>query len=75
MQRKGGVTYRSDKQYFDAYLNDYQTISDRIADVDKPYAQLPEVIYAGQTGAGIVEANLESQYTVFYRDNEALKYL
>lgn len=72
LQRKGGVTYRSDKQYFDAYLNDYQTISDRIADVDKPYAQLPEVIYAGQTGAGIVEANLESQYTVFYRDNEAL---
>ncbi|MCK5864334.1 MAG: LPS-assembly protein LptD [Marinobacter adhaerens] len=72
LQRKGGVTYRSDKQYFDAYLNDYQTISDRIADVDKPYAQLPEVIYAGQTGAGIVEASLESQYTVFYRDNEAL---
>ena len=72
LQRKGGVTYRSDKQYFDAYLNDYQTISDRIADVDKPYAQLPEVIYAGQTGAGIVEAKLESQYTVFYRDNEAL---
>lgn len=72
LQRKGGVTYRSDKQYFDAYLNDYQTISDRIADVDKPYAQLPEVIYARQTGAGIVEANLESQYTVFYRDNEAL---
>ncbi|WP_088558903.1 LPS-assembly protein LptD [Marinobacter sp. es.042] len=72
LQRKGGVSYRSDKQYFDAYLNDYQTISDRIADVDKPYAQLPEVIYAGQTGAGIVEANLESQYTVFYRDNEAL---
>ncbi|SNC63729.1 LPS-assembly protein [Marinobacter sp. es.048] len=72
LQRKGGVTYRSDQQYFDAYLNDYQTISDRIADVDKPYAQLPEVIYAGQTGAGIVEASLESQYTVFYRDNEAL---
>ncbi|MEQ5815858.1 LPS-assembly protein LptD [Marinobacter sp. NFXS11] len=72
LQRKGGISYRSDKQYFDAYLNDYQTISDRIADVDKPYAQLPEVIYAGQTGAGIVEANLESQYTVFYRDNEAL---
>lgn len=72
LQRKGGVTYRSDQQYFDAYLNDYQTISERIADVDKPYAQLPEVIYAGQTGAGIVEANLESQYTVFYRENEAL---
>ncbi|WP_372998985.1 LPS-assembly protein LptD [Marinobacter sp.] len=72
LQRKGGVTYRSDRQYFDAYLNDYQTISERIADVDKPYAQLPEVIYAGQTRAGVAEANLESQYTVFYRDNEAL---
>lgn len=72
LQRKGGVTYRSDKQYFDAYLNDYQTISERIADVNKPYAQLPEVIYAGQAGAGILEANLESQYTLFYRDNDAL---
>ena len=72
LQRKGGVTYRSDKQYFDAYLNDYQTISDRIADVDKPYAQLPEVIYGGSLEAGWVEANLESQYTWFYRDNETL---
>ena len=72
LQRKGGVTYRSDQQYFDAYLNDYQTISERIADVNKPYAQLPEVIYAGQAGAGILEANLESQYTLFYRDNDAL---
>ncbi|GBO87357.1 LPS-assembly protein LptD [Marinobacter salsuginis] len=72
LQRKGGVTFRSDQQYFDAYLNDYQTISDRIADVDKPYAQLPEIIYAGQTDAGVVEASVESQYTVFYRDNEAL---
>ena len=72
LQRKGGVTYRSDKQYFDAYLNDYQTISESIANEDKPYAQLPEIIYAGQAGAGILEANLESQYTVFYRDNEGL---
>ncbi|MDY6840466.1 MAG: LPS assembly protein LptD [Pseudomonadota bacterium] len=72
LQRKGGVSYRSDQQYFDAYLNDYQTIRERIADVDKPYAQLPEVIYAGQTGVGMVEANLESQYTNFYRDNDKL---
>ena len=72
LQRKGGVTYRSDQQYFDAYLNDYQTISESIANEDKPYAQLPEIIYAGQAGAGILEANLESQYTVFYRDNEGL---
>ena len=72
LQRKGGVTYRSDQQYFEAYLNDYQTISESIANADKPYAQLPEIIYAGQAGVGILEANLESQYTVFYRDNEGL---
>ncbi|WP_375192747.1 LPS-assembly protein LptD [Marinobacter sp.] len=72
LQRRGGVTYRSDQQYLDAYLNDYQTISDRISNANRPYAQLPEVIYAGEARAGVVEANLETQYTNFYRDNEGL---
>lgn len=72
LQRRGGVTYRSDQQYLDAYLNDYQTISDRISNANRPYAQLPEVIYAGEAQAGVVEANLETQYTHFYRDNEGL---
>eukprot|EP00003_Mantamonas_plastica_P014111 TRINITY_DN2451_c0_g2_i1.p1 TRINITY_DN2451_c0_g2~~TRINITY_DN2451_c0_g2_i1.p1 ORF type:complete len:747 (-),score=102.97 TRINITY_DN2451_c0_g2_i1:10531-12771(-) len=72
LQRKGGFRYRSDAQYFDIYLNDYQTIADRIAEVNKPYAQLPEVIYGGQADAGWFEANLESQYTWFDRDNETL---
>lgn len=72
LQRKGGVTYRSAQQYFDAYLNDYQTISERISNANKPYAQLPNVIYAGQAEAGVFETSLESQYTVFYRDNQGL---
>ncbi|WP_228339827.1 LPS-assembly protein LptD [Marinobacter sp. F3R08] len=72
LQRKGGVTYRSNQQYFDAYLNDYQTISDGIDDEDKPYAQLPQIVYAGQVDAGLLEAKLESEYTLFYRDNENL---
>lgn len=72
LQRKGGVRYRDDQQYFEAYLNDYQTVSERIADVSKPYAQLPEVLYTRQANAGTVQASLESQYTMFYRDNEAL---
>lgn len=72
LQRRGGVTYRSDSQYLDAYLNDYQTISDRIANVNKPYAQLPEVIYAGEAEAGVLETLLETQYTHFYRDNQGL---
>ena len=72
LQRRGGVRYQAANQYFDAYLNDYQTISDSIAEVDKPYAQLPEVIYAGTAEAGWLEAGIESQYTWFYRDNESL---
>lgn len=72
LQRRGGVRYYGANQYFEAYLNGYQTIRDRIADVNKPYAQLPEVIYGGSLEAGWLEANLESQYTWFYRDNETL---
>ncbi|MBY6033844.1 LPS-assembly protein LptD [Marinobacter daepoensis] len=72
LQRRGGVRYYSPNQYFEAYLSGYQTIRDRIADVNKPYAQLPEVIYGGTVEAGLLEANLESQYTWFYRDNDDL---
>ncbi|MBW4934623.1 LPS-assembly protein LptD [Marinobacter sp. F4206] len=72
LQRRGGFRYRDRNQYFESYLNDYQTISDRIADVNKPYAQLPEVIYGTTRELGWLETGLESQYTLFYRDNENL---
>lgn len=69
LQRRGGARYQDDWQYFEVYANGYQTISDRIAERNKPYAQLPEVIYGMTTDLGPVETNLESQYTYFYRDN------
>jgi len=72
LQRKEGVHYQGQNQYFDVYLNDYQTVSDRIAQADRPYAQLPNVVYAGTAKAGVFEAELESQYTWFYRDNDTL---
>ncbi|WP_425607945.1 LPS-assembly protein LptD [Marinobacter albus] len=72
LQRRGGFRYRDRHQYFETYLNDYQTISDRIADVNKPYAQLPEVLYGTTRQHGWLETGLESQYTVFYRDNDNL---
>ncbi|WP_083329327.1 LPS-assembly protein LptD [Marinobacter salinus] len=72
LQRKGGVRYQDNQQYFETYLNDYQTVPERIADVDKPYAQLPEILYGGVTELGWLEAGVESQYTMFYRDNENL---
>ena len=72
LRRRGGVRYSGANQYFEAYLNGYQTIRERIADVNKPYDQLPEVIYGGTAEAGWLEASLESQYTWFDRDNESL---
>ena len=51
-QRRGGVRYSDQNQYFDAYLNGYQTIAERIADVNKPYNLLPKVLYAGTTEVG-----------------------
>ena len=72
LQRRGGVRYSDQNQYFDAYLNGYQTIAERIADVNKPYNLLPEVLYAGTTEVGAFEAGIESQYSWFYRDNENL---
>ncbi|HTN32865.1 MAG TPA: LPS assembly protein LptD, partial [Marinobacter sp.] len=72
LQRRGGIRYQDRQQYFETYLNDYQTVSERIADADKPYAQLPEVLYGATAGLGWLEVGLESQYTWFHRDNSNL---
>lgn len=72
LQRRGGVRYAGTHQYFEAYLNGYQTIADRIAESNKPYAQLPEVLYGGEANLGALEVSLEGQYTYFYRDNAEL---
>jgi LPS-assembly protein len=72
LQRRGGVRYQDANQYFDAYLNDYQTVAERITDVDRPYAQLPEVLYSALTDVGALELGVESQYTYFQRDNDNL---
>jgi len=71
LRRRGGVRYSGANQYFEAYLNGYQTIDkDRIDPEDRPYDQLPEIIYGGTAEAGPFELLLESQYTWFDRDND-----
>ncbi|WP_245749881.1 LPS-assembly protein LptD [Marinobacter zhejiangensis] len=70
--RRGGVSYADSNQYFDAYVSGYQTIADRILEANKPYAQLPEILYGGRTGLGWLETSLEAEYSYFYRDNELL---
>ncbi|WP_242634404.1 LPS-assembly protein LptD [Marinobacter salicampi] len=70
--RQGGVRYMGTASYFDAYLSGYQTITDRIAARNRPYDQLPELLYGAQYDLGMVETGLESQYTYFHRDNNEL---
>ncbi|HEV8077104.1 MAG TPA: LPS-assembly protein LptD, partial [Marinobacter sp.] len=72
LQRRGGVRYQDADQFFDAYLNDYQTVAERIADVNLPYAQLPEILYSAVADTGALELGIESQYTYFQRDNDNL---
>lgn len=72
LERRGGVRYSATDQFFELYLNGYQTIADRIAESNKPYAQLPEMLYGGTAELGWLEASVEAQYTYFYRDNELL---
>lgn len=72
LRRRGGVRYSGSDQYFEAYLNGYQTLDEDVLDVNKPYDQLPELIYGGTVDAGPFETLLDSQYTWFDRENEDL---
>ena len=72
LQRRGGVRYQDRQQYFEAYLSDYQTITDFIAAEDRPYAQLPDLLYSADLDLGRFAGQLESQYSYFYRDNDRL---
>ena len=72
LERRGGVRYLDSRQFLEAYLSGYQTLPERIADRDKPYDQLPEILYGINQSLGITELSLESQYTWFHRDNENL---
>ncbi|MEX0604661.1 MAG: LPS assembly protein LptD [Marinobacter sp.] len=70
--RRGGVRYTDRQQFFELYLNGYQTITDRIADQNKPYDQLPEALYGVERDWGFFETVFEGQYTWFDRDNAGL---
>lgn len=70
--RRGGVRYQDEWQLFETYVAGYQTVTDTVADRNKPYDQLPEVIYGANVPVGIFELGLESQYTYFDRDNDGL---
>jgi len=72
LQRRGGFRYRDGNQQLEAYVSGYQTLSDFIAEANRPYSQLPTVQYFGLGDLGPVTLGADSQYTFFYRDNDDL---
>ncbi|PAV25765.1 LPS biosynthesis protein [Tamilnaduibacter salinus] len=72
LRRRGGVRYDGDQQYFEAYANGYQTVRDNFPLANKPYDQLPEILYGADLDWGVPELLVESQYTYFHRDNTGL---
>ena len=71
LARLAQVTYAQPDRYFEALVSGYQTLDDDISLANRPYYQLPELLYA-QTLGETLEFNWESQYTYFWRDNEGL---
>lgn len=72
LKRKGGIRYQDDFQSLDAYLSDWQTISDSIDDEDLPYSRLPDIRYNAHLDGSSWQFALSTRYTYFYRDNEDL---
>ncbi len=72
LERRGGIQYQDRWQLFETYVSGYQTITDTVADRNKPYDQLPEILYGASVPLGITEVSVDSQYTRFDRDNSGL---
>lgn len=72
LERRGGFRYQGQGQQLDVSVSGYQTLSDFIAEADRPYSRLPDVQYSGLADMGAVTLGLDSQYTFFYRDNDDL---
>lgn len=71
LQRLGRLQYAQPDRYFEALVSGYQTLNRDISRANRPYYQLPELVY-GQTLGDQVVFNWESQYTYFWRDNHGL---
>nr|WP_092016040.1 LPS assembly protein LptD [Marinobacter daqiaonensis] len=72
LERRGGIAYQDHWQNLEAYVAGYQTLTDTVAEDDKPYDQLPAILYDARIPAGPFQMALDSQYIWFDRDNEGL---
>lgn len=71
LPRLATVRYAQQDRYFEALVSGYQTLNRDISRANRPYYQLPELVYAQTLGDEVV-FDWESQYTYFWRDNETL---
>jgi LPS-assembly protein len=69
-ERLAEASYRDEHLNVRAQLQQFQTIDDQLADVDRPYARTPRVLASGDwdTGLGAVEYGFDSEYVNFDRN-------
>lgn len=67
LPQRGTLRYRGDNLNFDAAVEDYQTIDDRISKEGEPYARLPRLALNGDWSGygGVVEYGFDSELVNF----------
>ncbi|WP_198343082.1 LPS-assembly protein LptD [Oleiphilus messinensis] len=73
LNRQWQVESQGDRWHLYGTLQGYQTIDDTIAEVDKPYARLPEISFEFVDSEAELDYRLDSMYAFFYRDNDELQ--
>lgn len=72
LTRNATVSYTSDNLYFEGFLNGYQVLDRNLAQVNRPYAQLPELDLSTDWSKGLFSFSSDSQYDYFYRNNNLI---
>ncbi len=70
--RRAKVSYTSRSVYFEGLLNGYQVLDSNLAQVNKPYSQLPELALSTDWSKGLFSFTTDSQFDYFYRQNDQI---
>ncbi len=71
LERRGDITYTAENYYFRARLLSYQTVDEAIEPDERPYKQLPQLVFDYQKsfdGTGL-NATLDTEAVFFDRDD------
>jgi LPS-assembly protein len=69
-ERLAEASYRDEHLNVRAQLQQFQTIDDELASIDRPYARTPRVLASGdwETGLGAIEYGFDSEFVNFDRN-------